>query len=294
MLADGWHATVLSTQDNANQGVHIPTWIRDDHWRTFCTRLLKDPSSLAGYAPLKVSKDGQVCLACVVGDGVNPTKGNDLQVVCKQGLCGGALRRILALLFGTRERQQFDIATKLLNCGIATAEPYAIVHKKLSSKSWLITRYLQYSIDLDTAVLRELPRMSCAKQHRVKDVLIHHLAELLSLLHKHHISHRDLKASNILVTGMASENIHAGVWLIDTEGIQFRTAGKEPHDRSLIRLIASLVTYRSVTRTDLARLLRQLQKWMIYRRASGNPGFVSYFKRPWPTTNYPAIENLTS
>ncbi len=249
-LDDGWCATVLSSNSETTMIVNITTGLSDQEWKSFCKQLLKKPSALAGFASLKTSKDGQVIQA-TIADGV--------QVVCKQSRTRGVFRRIVAKLYRSSERQQFDIARKLLGCGISTALPYALLHKKIVSEGWLITQYLENSIDLDQVALAELPRMRGAKQRLAKNTLISELADLISKLHKHHIYHRDFKASNILATGLNGENLDVKVWLIDTEGIQFDINSQAKDDRSLIRLIASLLDYRSVTRTDLARLLRQLE-----------------------------------
>ncbi len=249
-LDDGWDASVLSADSRSKLGDGFPAGLTDQHWLNFCNQLIKNPSALAGFAALKASKDGQVIQATIA---------DSVQVVCKKSLTRGAFRRILAKLHGSKERKQFEIATKLIACGISTAAPYALIHKRFASAGWLITQYLENSIDLDQAALSELPRMPSQQQRRVKNVLIQKLAELISQLQKHHVYHRDFKASNILATDLVSGGRDVKVWLIDTEGIQFRTSSQSPNDRSLVRLVASLLAYRSVTLTDLARLLRKLQ-----------------------------------
>jgi hypothetical protein len=59
-----------------------------------------------------------------------------------------------------------------------------------------------------------------------------------------------MKASNLLVTDWLGDPV---VWIVDVEGVRRRANGLWA---SIVRLAASLVTYRSVTRTDGIRFLR--------------------------------------
>jgi len=177
-LDDGWCATVLSSNCESTKTVNVLTELTDQDSKSFCNQLIKKPSEIIGYVPLKASKDGQVILATIT---------DRVQVVCKQTRTKGAFRRIVAKLLSSRERQQFDLAKKLLGCGILTAMPYALLSKSFSSEGWLITQYLENSVDLDQAALAELPRMRGARQRQMKNVLISELTDLISKLNQHHI-----------------------------------------------------------------------------------------------------------
>jgi len=249
-LDNGWYAWVRSGLSDSSKTGGTPPGLTDQHWQSFCNQLIKNPSAINGYAPLKASKDGQVILATIM---------DNTRVVCKQSRVKGAFRRIIAMLRSSRERQQFNLAIKILACGISTAAPYALIHKRWACEGWLISQYLENSVDLDQAALYEFPRMRSSLQRKVKNGLIQRLAELISQMQQYHVYHGDFKASNILATNLGHDDRDGKVWLIDTEGIQFRSTSTAPDDRSLIRLIASLLAYRSVTLTDLVRLLIQLR-----------------------------------
>jgi tRNA A-37 threonylcarbamoyl transferase component Bud32 len=77
-------------------------------------------------------------------------------------------------------------------------------------------------------------------------------------MHERQLSHRDLKAGNIL----ASDE---GVWLIDLVGMRvFRHLPREERVQNLTRLHASFHASPLLTRTDKLRFLRTYQNWGLH------------------------------
>ncbi len=106
----------------------------------------------------------------------------------------------------SRARHCWNMATKLLQLGIATAQPIAIVEERfglLRRRSWLLSEWLDGDI-CSAYLLRhgltETTRPVCQA-----------LLNLLHQLRQHSIAHGDLKASNILLTP-------TGPALIDLDG----------------------------------------------------------------------------
>ena len=112
------------------------------------------------------------------------------------------------------------------------------------------------AVDLDQVALALLPRLEPERQRHVKDAIIRALVDLIDRMTKRGIGHRDLKASNILLTHWDSREEPAYAWLVDLEGLRLRGVFGARRWQPLIRLAASLRCYSSVTRTDFCRFLR--------------------------------------
>jgi hypothetical protein len=145
---------------------------------------------------------------------------------------------------------------------LPTARPLAVLHRRsrgLSREGYLLTEKLEGAADLHDflAGLDALPprERRAALRRRIDQV-----AWLVRDLHRRRLSHRDLKAANVLVAG-------ASVWLIDLVGVElFR---KLPHTRrvqNLTRLNASFVNSATLTRTDRLRFLRIYLEWGLRGR----------------------------
>ena len=77
-------------------------------------------------------------------------------------------------------------------------------------------------------------------------------------LHERQLSHRDLKAGNIL----AAED---RIWLIDLVGMRvFMQLSREERIQNLTRLNASFHAHPLLTRTDKLRFLRTYQNWGLH------------------------------
>jgi serine/threonine protein kinase len=143
----------------------------------------------------------------------------------------------------------------------------------LKQEGYLLTEHLPQARDLLTYLdtLAALPGPECRRRVRR---LIDQVARLLADLHQRQLSHRDLKASNLLVSPQAWSIRHpdrtpteelagAGqghqpqVWFIDLVGVtrchrlSFRRCV-----RDLMRLCASFHSHPALTRGDRLRFLQ--------------------------------------
>ncbi len=252
-LRGGWSGRVLVGMDGAlPEGVataDLPTF---EQWRTLLEPLVVDPSALPGYEVLKYSAAGEVFRAELAwGDG-------SIDVVCKQTRIRGLRRRLLATLRATRERTNFDRALTVLRAGIATALPLALLGGPGPKReAWLVTAFVPGVVDLDQVALTLLARLEPDRRRAVKNAIIEAVVDLLAGMERHRLHHRDLKASNILLTNWGGSAGDMQVWIMDLEGLGRRRAWESNRRwQPLVRLAASLIGYAALTRGDYARLLR--------------------------------------
>jgi tRNA A-37 threonylcarbamoyl transferase component Bud32 len=91
------------------------------------------------------------------------------------------------------------------------------------------------------------------------------LGRLVRLMHERRVSHRDLKAPNILLRGAAVDLPNAEPVLIDLVGVEAgRPVSAATRVRDLARLNASFLHSPRVTRTDRLRFLRAYLCWGLH------------------------------
>ncbi len=127
--------------------------------------------------------------------------------------------------------------------GLPTARPLAVLHRRrfgLPAEGYVLFEVVEGAVALPDAVTR----FDCR-------ALANRLGRLLRDMHDRQVSHKDLKAPNILVTP-AGDPV-----LIDLVGV---TTGRPVPElqriRELTRLAASFADSPTVTRTDRLRVLR--------------------------------------
>jgi len=135
--------------------------------------------------------------------------------------------------------------------GLPTARPLAILHRiraGLPREGYLIFEFVAGAVGLPEA-------MAMATRERRRE-LLDQLGRLIRDLHDRGVSHRDLKAPNILVAD--GEPI-----LIDLVGVRLglRVPDRE-RVRNLARLNASSLVSPAITNADRLRLLRAYRSWI--------------------------------
>jgi hypothetical protein len=146
----------------------------------------------------------------------------------------------------------------------------------------LLTEKVPDAVDL-RAFLDRLDRAGGAERRTRLRRLIDQVARLLGCLHERHLSHRDLKAANLLVSPAPAIVTGRGiaplwpdlpsspkvdqVWFIDLVGV--RRLGKLRRRRrvlDLARLHASFHDHPGLTRADRLRFLRVYLRWGLRGR----------------------------
>jgi hypothetical protein len=145
---------------------------------------------------------------------------------------------------------------------LPTARPLAVFHRRhgpLAYEGYLLTEKIPEAVDLHRFVaglaeLNEAERRGCLRRR------IEQVARLVSELHRRQLSHRDLKASNVLVSREA-------VWLIDLVGMSpSRKLSRRRRVQNLARLHASFCRNPILTRSDKLRFLRVYLRWGLLGR----------------------------
>jgi serine/threonine protein kinase len=149
----------------------------------------------------------------------------------------------------------------------------------MPAEAYLLMEKVPDALDLGRFVclLDALP--AGERQARLRR-LIHDVASLLRMMHERKVSHRDLKAANLLVSPADWTLGHRGVsevepstdrrertWLVDLVGV--RRHDKLPRQRkvqNLARLNASFVVTGGLTRTDRLRFLRDYLGFGLFGR----------------------------
>ena len=105
---------------------------------------------------------------------------------------------------------------------------------------------------------------------------IQRIGEVIRDLHSRKLSHRDLKAANILITTthspftthdspLTTPHSPVAVWFVDLVGVvRHRRLGRRRRAKNLARLHASFCTHPGLTRTDKLRFLRAYLYWSLH------------------------------
>lgn len=145
---------------------------------------------------------------------------------------------------------------RLLECGMPTPRPLLILERwqnGLVRETYLLTAFLPDAADLHAKL------KSCAGDFPKKRRLIEAVARLLRELHRRALSHRDLKAANLLV-----QERDGAFWLqlIDLVGMErWHKLPRSRRVQNLTRLHASSTLHPDVSRTDKLRFLRVYLQW---------------------------------
>lgn len=158
--------------------------------------------------------------------------------------------------------------------GLPTARPFLVLHRRqlgMLHEGYLLTEKIAHAADLHECVngLQSLPEHERLRWLRR---LIDRVARTIRALHQRQLSHRDLKAANILARrwdappeqpSAYSQDIQnllympeSSVWLIDLVGVErFQKLSRSRKIQNLSRLNASFHQNDRIARTDRLRFL---------------------------------------
>jgi tRNA A-37 threonylcarbamoyl transferase component Bud32 len=176
----------------------------------------------------------------------------------------------------------------LLDRGLPTARPLAVIRRRrfgLVRESYLLTEKLTGVRDLRSHV-DQTAKLPNGDQVAMTRLLVERLAVLARELHDRGLSHRDFKASNVLVQTRGAtpppRTLHAvfrplpRLYLIDLEGVERRRAISRPRKvQNLARLHASFHDHPLLSRTDKLRFLRTYMRWGL----NGRQGWKAWWRQ---------------
>jgi tRNA A-37 threonylcarbamoyl transferase component Bud32 len=172
---------------------------------------------------------------------------------------------------------------------LPTPRPLAVFHRRhagLGYEGYLLTEKVADAVDLHGFVAATAG-LGPARGPAVR-AKIDQLARLVRELHRRQLSHRDLKASNVLVPppGQAATGFDA--WLIDLVGAaRHRRLRRRRRVQDLARLNASFYHGDALTRTDRLRFLRVYLLWGL----RGREGWKRWWREVAAATEAKAARN---
>lgn len=226
--------------------------------------LLTDPDAPLNRPDTIILKDSRTT---TVAELTLPVQGTPTRVIYKRFNRKKWLDPLLSLLRPSRAWRAWQAAQHLASRGIPTPRNLAVIGRAwLTASRWLsqifpletylITAKSNPAVTLSDYVLHVLPTLDIDAQRRQRWRLSRALARLIRALHERSLSHRDMKAANILIEGDPdAAELHLS--LIDLVGVQL--THPIPRDRrlqNLARLQVSLASVPGRTRTDALRFLR--------------------------------------
>jgi len=265
-LSNGWRG-VVRVPANGEGSSDCPA-LAD--WPAILSALCRDPASMDDYSLLKQSPDAQVVSASMSWNG------GARHIIGKRDLVTGLAAKCVSAFRSSRARRNFDRALVLLRAGLRTAQPLAAIERgAFKNDAWMVAQRVDGLIDLDQVALMSLARIDTARSRVIRNQGISAIVDFLVGLEQAGLSHRDLKASNILLAGWDDAATETRVVLVDLDGLTARGEWNEQRRRkTLVRLAASLLEYPSITRADYGRFLRQYitsigdtrSKWKVLYR----------------------------
>jgi tRNA A-37 threonylcarbamoyl transferase component Bud32 len=198
----------------------------------------------------------------------------------------------VALVRKTPAQRSWEYGHGLRERGLPTARPLAVFHRRsfgLPFEGYLITEKIPQAVDLHAFIAR-LGHIPVHERRLLLRVAIDQAAHLVRTLHERGLSHRDLKAANILVGGTRDwgsgirgqrtgndlkpsvlipnpQSLIPSFHLIDLVGVTNpRRLSERRRVQNLARLHASFVQDPALTRTDKLRFLRVYLQWGLRGR----------------------------
>lgn len=165
--------------------------------------------------------------------------------------------------------------------GLPTARPLLVLHRRrlgLLFEGYLLSTKIEHAQHLHDG-LDSLHRLPDAERRRVLRARIDVVALAVREMHGRQLSHRDLKANNIMLAKQGHEVCagpawpgpsllplsRAGVWFVDLVGVAPKHGlSVERRIQNLARLNASFHWRTELSRTDRLRFLRTYLQWGLY------------------------------
>lgn len=213
-------------------------WAVRDLAPELLAKLLADPDAPFTWPGSRLLKDSP---SSTVAEVALPELKGERPVIYKRFLVTKPTDPVLGLFRDTPALKSWRNGQRLLEVGLPTARPLAVLHRRKLGLTWecfLLTEKLPHAVELQEYAhhLGELPS---EETHRQRCELADEVARLLRRMHRHQVSHHDLKAANILVS-KATPTASPQLFLIDLYGVKrWRKLPRSEREQNLMRLYVS-------------------------------------------------------
>jgi tRNA A-37 threonylcarbamoyl transferase component Bud32 len=228
-----------------------------------------DPDAVFGQPGTRILKESRTT---TVAETTMLVRGQPTRVIYKRFNRKKWLDPALTLLRPSRAWRSWQAGQHLASRGISTPQNLAFLAKSravgddpvswfLPRETYLITVKEEGALSLASYLIDVLPGVTGDEARDRIRALTAALAALVRSLHERSLSHRDLKASNILLRASApGEPLKLS--LIDLVGVRLRHPLPESRRiQNLARLCLSVQATGLLTRTDALRFLRLYLPW---------------------------------
>ncbi|MBM3978947.1 MAG: hypothetical protein FJ304_01430 [Planctomycetes bacterium] len=264
----GTHRTIRKVRAGRVRGLAVRD-LPDD----FLRELLRDPDAAFARPGVKVLKR---CATSTVAELELPTPDGPRAVILKRVNVRSALEPIKNFYRSSAVRRSWLLGHGLRERWLPTPRPLAMFHRYrlgiYPAEGYLLTEKVPGAVGLSEAV-------SACRDPRAMRAWGEKLARVVRTMHDRGVSHRDLKAPNVLLETGATPV------LIDLVGV-CATAAEVPFERrgkELARLNASFLEMPHVTRGERLRFLR------AYLRAGVNE---SDWKKWWKAVSEATVAKV--
>jgi tRNA A-37 threonylcarbamoyl transferase component Bud32 len=231
--------------------------------RSFLARLMDDPDApfrMPENIVLKNSRSSTVIELDV------PSSGGPKRMIYKRFRRDRWYDRITGHFYLAPALRSWFMGHALRSRELPTPRPWLVLHRRrfgLLADEYLLCEKVHDARDLHSylGTIRDKSQF-----HQRKWELIEKLASLLRALHERFLSHRDLKAANILVSDSTASGIEFS--FIDLVGVRSTRPSFQKRIQNLTRLNASFLDHSEVTRTDKLRFLRTYLCWGLRGQAN--------------------------
>ncbi len=274
-LPNNWRANVfLKTKHPLEYSPSSNLEFTPEDWR----KALQNPEQMLENfvkqaRPFKNSRSALVCKGKLkVGQ-------HELNVVAKRNIRKKIFATLWDCLRNSRALKAWKMSFAMIHRGIPVAQPLAVLERRIGPvlvNSIFITETVEPAVNLRIFLTSILPVLTAKEKRNAKIVLIEKLATIIKKMHINGFSHRDMKASNILIRNISIENPNniipenMQIILVDLDGLKLKRRTSEKDQlRALARLSISADLSPYITLADRVRFLKQYMQ----RIGSGKPNW---------------------
>ena len=243
----GSHRTVRKVRAGQVRGLAVRDLPHD-----FLRALLASPNDVFTKAGARLLKQ---CVSSTVAELEMPTPDGPRTVILKRVNVRSALDPLKNLFRSSAVRRSWLLGHGLRERWLPTPRPLAMFHVYrggfLPAEGYLLTEKVPHAIGLPEAV------KGC-RDARLLRAWGENLARVVRTMHDRGVSHRDLKAPNVMLQNAALDPASATPVLIDLVGVRagLNAVSFVRRAKELARLNASFLAMPHVTRTERLRFLR--------------------------------------